>query len=179
MGDGGGELAVFGERAGRVGSSVLVDDHDHAVLAVLALGAVQPHGVGVVDHDGVDGHLAHGGAGGKGNIAGVDAGDVLDEVVDGRARVVEGGLGDGVVAAHELELDGIADGGLDVVGLEGGAVLANDDADRPDLAATTAGATTSSAAGTGAVATLSLNTDDGGQSRKRNGGELHFEWGKI
>jgi hypothetical protein len=40
------------------GNSLLVDDHDHAALAMPALGTVQPDGLGVVDHDGVGGNHA-------------------------------------------------------------------------------------------------------------------------
>ena len=66
-----------------------VDDADHAGLAVGALGAVVPDGLGVVDHDGVGGH--HGIGRLDGHVAREQA------FGHGRARAVEGGLHDGMV----------------------------------------------------------------------------------
>jgi len=108
-------------------NSRLVDDHDVTVLAVAVLGAVDPDGSGAVDHDGVDGDHAHGGAGGDGQEARVEARHVAVRR-DGLARVVKGGLGDGVVARGELELHRLAGGHAQVVGLvRSRAVLGHDD----------------------------------------------------
>lgn len=85
---------------------------------MLALGAVEPHGRGGVDHDGEDGDLALGGRCGDGLVARVDALCRGVDVGDGDARVVKGGLDDGVVAAAELELDHGADGRVDLLGEE-------------------------------------------------------------
>lgn len=95
--------------------SLLIDDHDHAALAVLALGAVQPDGLRVVDHDGVGGDHARLLGRGCGLVAGVEAGDVGHDGADGSARLVECRLCHGVVACHELELHHLARVGLDVV----------------------------------------------------------------
>lgn len=91
--------------------------------------AVQPHGGGAVDHDCEDGPLALVRGGGDGDVAGEDAGlgggGVGD--VQGNAGLVKGGLGDGVIAAHELELDHGALGGGDAIRGEGqGAVVGGD-----------------------------------------------------
>lgn len=59
------------------------------------LGAVEPDGLCVVDHERKDGH--GGGAGGDGHVAGFEAGYVGLDLVDGSAGVGEGGLDDGVV----------------------------------------------------------------------------------
>lgn len=75
---------------------------------MLALGAVDPDGLRVVDGDGVGGRHAHGLAGGGGLEARVEAGEVAVRR-DGLARVVKGRLRRGVVAGHELELDHVAD----------------------------------------------------------------------
>ena len=127
----GGDLEVV-ERAGGVGgravssvsvsasiwprgtreNSLLVNNHDHAVLAVAALRAVEPHGPRVVDRDGEDGDGL--GAGGNGHEAGVDAGHVGVQR-DGLARVVEGRLRQRVVATPELELDRVAGSGHDLL----------------------------------------------------------------
>lgn len=112
---------------------LLVNDHHHTVLAVLALGAVQPHGGGALDLDGEDGDLALGGGGGDGLVSGVDALGGGVDVLDGDARVVEGGLDNGVVAAAELELDHGADGGVDLVGEELEGVVGRGDGDDLDV----------------------------------------------
>lgn len=130
----------------------LVNDHDHAVLAVRSGGAVQPDGVGVVDTDGVNWDLAHGGAGGERNVTRVDAGHVLHGLADGLARVVEGRLCNGVVATHEHELNHVASTSGDFVGREDGSVLANADS----------------------VDGLSIDTSKHCQSGKGDGRELHF-----
>lgn len=134
--DGGGEGAVVLDGARAVGGGVLVDDHDHTALAVTALGAVEPDGAGVVDHDAVDGDLTrlHGVHGG--DVASVDTDGRSVNGRDGSAGLVEGGLGDGVVSSHELELDHGADGGGDLVGREegsGGTVGVHTDEDGDDL----------------------------------------------
>lgn len=82
---------------------------------MLALAAVDPDRLGVVDHDGEDGDLLLGGPGSNGHVAGPDAGDGAVDLVDGRARVVKVGLRDGVVAGPELELDHGPRSSLDVV----------------------------------------------------------------
>lgn len=94
--------------------SLLVDDRDHTTLAVLALGAVQPDGLGVVDHDAVG--WDHAGILGRGGglVAGVEAGDVAHNGIDGLAGLVKRRLCDGVVACHKLELDHLTRVGLDV-----------------------------------------------------------------
>ena len=73
----------------RLGS---VDGHHHALLAMVLGGAVHPEGFGVVDHDGE--HFHHSVL--RRQLAGVDAGDVGHDLVDGFAGVGESGLGDGV-----------------------------------------------------------------------------------
>lgn len=98
-------------------NSLLVNDHDHARLAVLARGTVEPHGVRIGDHDGPGGDHAGGGAGGDGHEAREGA-RLVGVLGDGRAGGVKGGLGDAVVARAELELHHVARGHLDVVGRE-------------------------------------------------------------
>lgn len=116
-------------------------------------GAVQPDGVGVVDTNGVDGDLSHGGASRERNEAGMDAGHVLHGLADGLARVVEGRLGNGVVATHEHELNHVASTSGDLVGREDGAVLANTDS----------------------VDLLGIDTSKHCQGGESDGSELHFE----
>ena len=65
-----------------------IDDADHASLTVLALRAVEPDGLRVVDHDGVCGHLGR--AGRDGHEAGPEARHVGLDVVDGLAGLVKG-----------------------------------------------------------------------------------------
>lgn len=104
-----------------------VDHHGHAVLAVPALGAVQPEGSGVVDLDGVGGDHAHRRRGGHRLETRVEASSVAVHG-HGLAGLVEGGLGHGVVAGEELELHELAGRGLDIAGGEGeGAVLGDGD----------------------------------------------------
>jgi len=98
--------------------SLLVNDHGHAGLAVLALRAVQPHGLGVLDHDGVGRDHALGRTGSDGLVAGEEARDGGVVLVDRSARVVKVGLDDAVVTSTELELDHVASGSLQVVGRE-------------------------------------------------------------
>ena len=107
------------------GNSRLVDDHHHAVLAVLALGAVEPQRVGAVDLDGVGREHAHRGAGGGGLEARVEARDVAVHG-DGLARLVEGRLRDGVVACVELELHELAGLRDQLVGRVGQAAVLGD-----------------------------------------------------
>ena len=80
----------------------LIDDHDHALLAVAGLAAEEPDGFGVVDHDGEDGDLAVGGV--DGHEAGFDhgAGGRGVGLGKGDAGRVKGGLGDGVVLYGRL-----------------------------------------------------------------------------
>jgi len=98
------------ERPGGIGSSVLVDDHGHPPLAVPSLRAVQPHGLGVSDRDGENRHLAR--AGRHRLEPGENASDVRNRL----AWLVEAGLGNGMVSCPELELNHVANVGLEVVG---------------------------------------------------------------
>lgn len=95
---------------------LLVDDQVHAFLAVGTLRAVDPDGGGVVDGDGVCGGI--GGASCDGDEAGEETSDVAVHG-DGLAWLVEGGLGDRVVATGELELHHVSHGSLDIVGAVG------------------------------------------------------------
>ncbi len=95
------------ETRGKEANSRLVDDHHHAALAVLALGAVQPQRGAGVDLDGVGREHALRGARGGGEEARVEAREVA-VLGDGLARLVEGRLRDRVVARVELELDELA-----------------------------------------------------------------------
>lgn len=87
---------------------------------MLALRAVVPDGVGAVDGD--DERLVAG-ARRDGHKVRVEA------RVRGRAGAVEGALDDRVRLGPELEGEGVAVGGSGAVGLEGEAVLADDDVD--------------------------------------------------
>lgn len=87
-----------------------VDDTNHTTLAVLALGAVEPDGLRSV-FDRVHERRGSGLLRAR-NVSGPEA------LWGWRTWCVEGGLGDGVVLGPELEGDGIALGGLDVIGLE-------------------------------------------------------------
>ncbi|KAG7053630.1 extracellular serine-rich protein [Colletotrichum scovillei] len=101
---------------------VLVDDADHAVLAVLAgvLGAVVPDGLLVLDDDLEDvGGLALG-------SEEVEAREEGGAVGQGVARVAKVGLGDGVVAGQVVPLDDVAHLGDDVVRVEAEAAEAGD-----------------------------------------------------
>lgn len=78
----------------------LIDDHDHALGAVVdggLLAAEQPDGLGVVDSNGEDGSLGVGLGGG--HEAGFDHGRGGGGVglAERDAGGVEGGLGDGVI----------------------------------------------------------------------------------
>ena len=111
-----GDVVFDGPRL--VGRGVLVDDKAHAALAMPSLGAVQPDGAGVVDLEVPPQHHALGRCLCGGEEARVEAHDRCVDHGDGDAGVVEGRLGHGVVAAHKLELDRVADGGGDAVGRE-------------------------------------------------------------
>lgn len=109
--------------------SLLVDDHDHATLAVRTSCAVQPDRVRVVHHDGVRRDL-------KGIRAGIDRqGAGVDTVSHGVADVVEVGLGDCVSASPELELNHAAGLSSDLLGpeLEAGGVVDGVPADADDV----------------------------------------------
>lgn len=97
---------------------LLVDNQGHALFAVGALTAEEPHGLGVVDHDCEDGNLVLGGTGGDGLVRREDAQGAGVDLLDGLARVIEIRLGNGVVASKELELDHGARLGLDLLGPE-------------------------------------------------------------
>lgn len=102
---------------------------------MLALAAVQPDGLGILDHDGVDGDHAVSLASVYGLESGVDALDAGVDIGDGYASIVEGGLSDGVVASPELELHHSTRLGLDLVGpeLEASLVIDGVHANRDDL----------------------------------------------
>ena len=110
---------------GRWVDSRLVDNHHHAVGAVLALGAVQPQRVGVVDLDRVGRDHALGGAGRNREEARVEARDVA-VLGDGLARRIKGRLRDGVVAGVELELHKLAGLGRELVWRVGQAAVLGD-----------------------------------------------------
>lgn len=93
------------------------------------LRAVHPQRRRGVDLDRVRGNHAGGLAGGNGHVTGVEASDVGHDRVDGSAGLVEGGLGHGVVARHKLELDHVANGGLDIIGREGQGTVGGTDGD--------------------------------------------------
>jgi hypothetical protein len=119
---GGGKLSVVLKGASGVGTSVLVDNHGHAVLAVRASAAEEPQRPGVVDHDGESGNLAHGRAGRNVLEAGPDGGaSAVGSGDGGKASLVEAGLSDGVSSSPELELDHGAGCGSDSIGPELGA----------------------------------------------------------
>lgn len=102
---------------------VLVDDANHAVLAVLAgvLSAVVPDGLLVLDDDLEDvGGLSLGGKE-------VEAGEEGGAVGQGVARVAKVGLGNGVVAGQVVPLDDVTHLGDDVVRIEAKAAEAGDD----------------------------------------------------
>lgn len=114
---------------------LLIDDQGHALFAVGALAAEEPHRLGVVDHDGKDGNLALGYTGGDGLVRREDTQGAGVDLLDGLARVVEVGLGDGVVTSKELELDHGARLSLDLLGpeLEASGVVDGVAADGDDL----------------------------------------------
>jgi hypothetical protein len=84
---------------------LFVDDHRHTALAVLSLAAEEPHGLLVLDGDGVGRNHALGHAGGDRHVARVDALDARVDIPDWHTRVVESRLCDCVVSCPELELD--------------------------------------------------------------------------
>lgn len=96
-------------------SSLLIDDHGHALLAMGALRAVDPDRSEVLDGNSVRGSV--GSVSSDGHEARVEAGDIAVHA-DGLARLVEGGLSNGVVSCGELELHHISHGSLQVVGGE-------------------------------------------------------------
>jgi hypothetical protein len=103
---------------------VLVDDTDHAALAVVALGlgAVVPDGLAVVEDHGLEDIVGLALGGHK-----VEAGEEAKAVGRRRAGSVEVGLGDGVVGGEEVPLHDIANIGDDVVGVEAEAAEAGND----------------------------------------------------
>lgn len=96
------------------------------------LGAVQPHGRGVLDLNGPCRDHAIGLAGRDVLVTGEEALDGRVVLVDGSARVVKVGLDDAVVASTELELDHVASGGLDIVRREDDLVVGTSDGDDVD-----------------------------------------------
>jgi len=101
---------------------------------MLALGAVEPHRLCVLDHDSVGGRVS--GCGRDGHEARVDTGDVG---VHGNrlARLVEGGLCDGVICRRKLKLHHVAfSRGKRVRGVLEGSICA---ADFDDMDGDTAG----------------------------------------
>jgi hypothetical protein len=91
-----------------------VDHHRHSVLAMLGLGAVDPYGRCIVDHDSVCWCCCRGS--GHGHKAGVETYCAWGVQGEGLARLGKGGLSDGMVGGRELELHHVADFGLNVVG---------------------------------------------------------------
>ena len=104
---------------------------------MLALRAVDPHGLGVIDHDGVGWDI--GGIGGDGHETREDAGKVRMHV-DGLTGVIEVGLGDGVVLWHELELHHVTLGRDDIIGPVSQAAVRVADGDDVDVDTATAAA---------------------------------------
>lgn len=85
-----------------------VDDHDHSVLAMSSLTAVQPERFGIIDPDRpCSCHLR---TGRNSHVTRPQAGDVA---VESRwlAGLIEGALSDGVVLWCELELHHVTSGG--------------------------------------------------------------------
>lgn len=93
-------------------SLLLVDDHGHTSLAMLALRAVEPQRSRAIDENGVCG--SHDGVGCDWHEARVKTSGV-GEGVYGVAWLVEGGLCDGVVCWCELELYHISNGCYQIV----------------------------------------------------------------
>lgn len=92
---------------------LLVDHHGHSTLAMLALGAVEPHRGRGIDCDGIGRDRSSISL--HTHEAGVDASEVG---VRGKrlAGLIEGRLSDGVVCWGELELNHVTHSGDDVVG---------------------------------------------------------------
>ena len=82
-------------------SLLLVDDHGHSTLAMLALGAVKPHRSGVIDFNGP--YRRGCCAGGDRHEARVDTRCIGVEG-NGLARVIEVRLSDGVICGRKLKL---------------------------------------------------------------------------
>lgn len=101
---------------------LLVDDHDHAGLTVLSLGAIQPHGSGSLNLHGVDRCIGIRGI--DGLESRVKASHVRHDVVDWHTWRIKGRLHDAVIFGPELKLDHISDSSLEVVWGEGqGAIV--------------------------------------------------------
>lgn len=100
-----------------------------------ALAAEEPHGLGIVHHDSKDGNLALGCAGGDGLVCREDALGAGVDFIDGRARMIEVGLGEGVVTSKELELNHCSDLSFDLFRpkLEAHGLVDGITADRDDL----------------------------------------------
>lgn len=115
--------------------NIRVDGTDHTSLAMLALGAVEPHGLLILDVDGVGQNVGSGAETGVGGHVAREEGVclVLDHVLNGDTGLVKGRLSDGVVLSSlsvtaklgfrvmdiylcvELELDQVTRLCLDVV----------------------------------------------------------------
>ena len=80
-----------------------IDDANHTSLAMLCLGAVIPHRLGILDRNGECRN--HRRIRRRGHKPREEPRDVRHDIVDGFARVREGGLHDGVVLGVKLELD--------------------------------------------------------------------------
>lgn len=92
------------------------------LLAVVGLAAVEPDGLVVLYGDG---------KGGEAGVLGLRRHEAAGEAAgEGQARRLEAGLHDRVRLGEVVELDGVADGRLDVGRAVGEAVLADIDADR-------------------------------------------------
>jgi hypothetical protein len=96
-----------------MGILLLVDDHGHAGLAMLCLGAVDPHGRCGIDEDGVGRHAHVSRC--NGNEARENACGIRVQAYR-LAWIVKIGLRDGVVLGHELELHHVAFSSGDIVG---------------------------------------------------------------
>ena len=92
---------------------LLIDDHCHSILAMLSLGAVEPHRSGVVDDNGV-----------CGSLCGISFywHEAREDTSDGRVRgnrlawAVKDGLSNSVVcSSSKVELDPISNSSYDVV----------------------------------------------------------------
>lgn len=100
-----------------------------------SLAAVEPDGLGIVNHDGEYGELVLGSAGSDRLKAREDALDSGVDLADGLAGVVKVRLRDGVITGKELKLDHGTGLGLDLLGpeLEAGCVVDGVAADGDDL----------------------------------------------
>jgi len=110
---------------GLVCCGVLINNHDHSLLAMASLRAINPNRSRVINRNSVCGRGR--GRGTDGHEAGVETNSARRVESDGLAGLCEGRLSDSVVVGRELELDHVAYRGFDVVGAVGeGAVCVAD-----------------------------------------------------